>query len=161
MYLFDLPVLLGWRRLKPLQIRMVLRTRDQLLVSHELGFSQIEDRFISVPALNAVLPGLFEFEAFDAGHEIHTIRGMTELDDAAGVDEIFDVKIQRSKAEVTQRCEKTGGVFGGGLDPEIDILREAWLGVEGDREAADDEGLNLPGVEEREQFFEVLRYVHR
>ncbi len=35
------------------------------------------------------------------------------------------------------------GVLRGGLDPEVDVLRESWLGVEGDREAADDEALTF------------------
>jgi len=41
--------------------------------------------------------------------------------------------------------KETRCVLWSGLDPEIDILREAWLGVEGDGEAADDEGFKPCG----------------
>lgn len=70
-----------------------------------------------------------------AGH-VAEFRGLRNLL------EIHSAQVVEGSAELAKRAERRLGVGGRSFDPDVQVFREARLGVEGDGVAADDEILN-------------------
>ena len=140
-------------------VRQILGTSDGPFVSDELFAAEVEDRLAAEVSGNAMLPRFCEGHPVDDRLQVDPIRGHAELDDPAGLREIPDTQPHGTKTKVVERLNQTGGIAECGFDKDVKVFGEARPPVKRQGVAADDDGVNVPGVQAPKQFFEVARWL--
>ena len=132
----------GW------SIRSLIVNRSSMAIQHA--------RARPYSALDTPGPGVSECEGRGLAQQVDAVRGDSELEDLVLVREI-----QREGApELGQRGVRASEVVGLGVEPDVDVLREARLRVIDEGQSADDQVAHAVAVEQVEEVLEVLDRVH-
>lgn len=136
----------------------VLRASGCLLVPEQLRASEKGDGDLKEGTGHSSGPGVRKLDAADRRHEVDSIGWEAELHDPVDLD-----KVGYSDAVRIERCTESGecsphapGIGLGRFDPEVQISRDPWHPMRGQRMGPDHEESDAGVRERREQVAEVL-----
>jgi hypothetical protein len=88
--------------------------------------------------LNARRPSLLEADAADGGEHVDAPRFDANLETGTGLRQVILLESHQWRTELAQRGYDPRRVGGGGLDPDVEVLRGARSPMHADRISADD-----------------------
>lgn len=147
-----------WQPLNALEyceIAQVLFATGGFLGRDQIGQGDEWDREASYFRHVAGGMGAGKIKARNGSQEINAARRQADLKHGPLGGEVLQGHAFDPAAEFHECLTQAQGVFHAWFDPQVDVLREPWLGVMNERIAADDQEPNLAVVQYGEQFFEV------
>jgi len=108
--------------------------------------------------LDTPFPGFVEIDAVDARKNIDRNRLLSDANELTQVRKIALADPTKRRTECGQGCVGRARVCRVGFDEKVHILCRARLRVEGNGIAANDKVFNAVGVEDRQEFFEVVEH---
>src|SRR5690606_35942568 len=100
-------------------------------------------------------------DSFDGAKEVDAKRGLTEVCDLSLVEGANGVHHVARRAEGHEGVRSAGEVVAVAGEHEVDVLRRAGAGMEGDRVPTDEDSLNALASERLQEISEVGREIHR
>lgn len=138
-------------------VQQILWPSAGLLVRNEIGEADVVNGRRTKGSGHAMGPCVGERDTVDRGQQVDAVWRHTELHDPARRREVASREPETAETEVRQRAQQPLGVVWRRFDEDIDVLGKARPAVERHGVPAHHEGFNVPGLQAREQFFEVLR----
>jgi hypothetical protein len=108
--------------------------------------------------LDSILPCAIKINALNFRENIYNGRDSSHSEELVTHYEVFGCQAIEGCAELAQRVIDRPRVFGVWFDEEVDIFGGAWLRVKRDSLATNDQILNFLGVEDGQEFFEVVEH---
>jgi len=111
---------------------------------------------LTSPRIDTPRPCLLEIHTIDAGENIDRDRLPPKADEFLGIRKVVNGNVGEGSTEAGQRRIGRLRVLRVRLDEQIEVFGRAGLRVKRNRVAVDHEIFNAVGVEDRQEFFEVV-----
>ena len=128
-------------------VGQVLRPGGGEFVLNQVFSGEHGDRLVGEFGTHPVGPSFFELDAVDRGQHIDAYRFRADLKNDAGCRKVFLRQVMQRRTEGAKGFDDSLGVFWGRTHPKVEILGRADMPMCGQGVGADQEKVNLPGVE--------------